>query len=135
MDTPRFMPTGNLTELKRLYELWADGDWTDAAIVDPHIVACVLEPTPRVEYGAEALAEYTRGFLEPWEEIRIEASEFREADNSFVVWVELRATGSASGVELAGKLVHVWTFRGRRAIRFEIFDDEAEALAAVGLSG
>jgi hypothetical protein len=128
------MTDGNLAALKRLYDRWAVGDWTESELIDEHIVGVMREPSPHVVHGKDALSEYTRGFLEPWDEVRIDASRFREVANSFVVWVEIRGTGSASEVELGSDLVHVWTFRGRRAIRFDVFDHEADALDAAGLS-
>ncbi|HEX2127913.1 MAG TPA: nuclear transport factor 2 family protein [Solirubrobacterales bacterium] len=128
------MSEENLSALKRLYERWATGDWTDTSFIDAHLVAVLPDPSPRVFYGAEAVAEYTRQFLEPWEEISVQADDFRGSENTYVVGVQIQGTGSASGVELADRLFHVWTFRGRTAIRFDVFDNEPEALAAAGLS-
>ena len=65
----------------------------------------------------------------------MEATEYREAGDSFVVSVRRFARGSGSGVEVADEAFHVWTFRGHRAIRIDVFDREAEALEAAGLSG
>ena len=129
------MSQENLTALRRLYARWAAGDWTDTSIIDPHSVGVLPDPSPRVFYGAKAVADYTRSFLEPWEEIHVEAKEFREVDNTYVVEVQIRGTGSASGLDLESRLFHVWTFRGPRAIRFDVFQDSSEALAAAGEAG
>jgi hypothetical protein len=49
-------------------------------------------------------------------------------------WVKRTATGRGSGVQLEDhQSIHVWTFRGRRAIRMELFEQESAALEAVGL--
>jgi ketosteroid isomerase-like protein len=127
------MSQENLAALQRLYQRWAVGDWTDGSIFDPHIVGVVPDPMPRPYYGADALADYTRSFLEAWAIARVEATEFREIENSFVVWVHLVATGSSSGLELQNRVFHVWTFRGGKAIRFEVFLQEGDALEAAGL--
>jgi ketosteroid isomerase-like protein len=127
------MSRENLAALQRLYQRWAVGDWSDASIFDPHIVGVIPDPMPRPYYGAEALAEYTRSFLEAWAVARVEAIEFREIENSFVVWVNLVATGSGSGLELQNRVFHVWTFRGHKAIRYDVFDREGDALEAAGL--
>jgi ketosteroid isomerase-like protein len=129
------MSEENLVALKQLYAHWAAGDWTDTSIFDPQIVGVMPDPRPHAYHGAQALAEYTRSFLDAWRVVRVEATEYREVENSFLVWVQLAATGSASGVELEDRLIHVWTFRGTKAIRFDVFDDESDALAAVGVSG
>jgi len=128
------MSQENLDALKRLYADWAVGNWSDTSVFDPHVVGVFPDPTPRAHYGLEALGEYMRRFLESWDDIRMEATSYREAGDSFVVWVRRTARGSGSGVQLEDGSIHVWTFRGRRAIRMELFDRETEALEAAGLS-
>jgi hypothetical protein len=92
------------------------------------------DPSPRAHCGREALADYMRRFLESWGDFRIEATDYREAGDSFVVRVRFVATGSGSGVGLEHELFHVWRFRGRLVVRMEVFDREADALEAAGLS-
>jgi ketosteroid isomerase-like protein len=124
----------NVDALKGVYERWAAGDWSDNSIFDPHAVGVFPDPTPRALYGVNALADYMRRFLESWEDVRMEATEYREAGDSFVVGVHRVATGTGSGIQLEDRAYHVWTFRGPRAIRLEVFDRESEALEAAGLS-
>ena len=80
-----------------------------------------------------ALADYIRRFLESWDDVRMEGVDYREASDSFVVRMHRVAMGRSSGVQIDDHAFHVWTFRGRRAIRVEAFDRESEALEAVGL--
>ena len=77
---------------------------------------------------------YMRRFLEGWKDIRIEAESFREIGDTFVVSVQLIGTGRESGLSTQERNVHVWTFRGAKAIRLEFFSRESEALEAAGLS-
>jgi ketosteroid isomerase-like protein len=128
------MSQENLDVLRGVYKRWAAGDWTDNSIFDPHAVAVFPDPTPRAHYGLNALAEYMRRFLESWDDLRMEATDYREAGDSFVVRVHRIATGSGSGVALEDHAFHVWTFRGRKAIRLEGFEEETDALEAAGLS-
>jgi ketosteroid isomerase-like protein len=128
------MSQENLDTLKGLYKRWAAGDWSDNSIFDLHAVAIFPDPTPRPHYGLNELAEYMRRFLESWDDLRMEATDYREAGDSFVVRVRRSATGSGSGVPLEDYAFHVWTFRGRRAIRMEGFEEESKALEAAGLS-
>jgi ketosteroid isomerase-like protein len=105
-----------------------------ARFFDPHAVGVFPDPSPRAHYEREALADYMRRFLERWDDFRIEGTDYREAGDSFVVRVRLVATGSGSGVGLEHELFHVWTFRERLVVRMEVFDREADAPEAAGLS-
>jgi ketosteroid isomerase-like protein len=127
------MSQENLDALKGLYERWAAGDWSDSSILDPYAVGVFPDPTPQAHYGLNALADYMRRFLESWGDMRMEGTDYREAGDSFVVRVHRIATGRGSGVHVDDYAFHVWTFRGRRAIRVEVYDREAEALEAAGL--
>ena len=129
------MSQENLAELKRLYARWAAGDWTDASIFDPFAVGVMPDPAPRPQYGREALAEYWRRFLEGWDGFRVEATGYREAENTILVTVRRFGSGTGSGVEIEDQAVHVWTFRGAKVVRMEVFTNEDDALEAAGLSG
>ena len=127
------MSQENVETLKAFYGRWAAGDWSDDSIFDPHVVGVFPDPTPQAHYGLNALADYMRRFLESWHDLRMEATDYREAGDTFVVRVHRAATGRGSGLQLEDHAFHVWTFRGRRAIRLEVFDHESEALEAAGL--
>jgi ketosteroid isomerase-like protein len=124
----------SLETLRRFYDRWAVGDWSDASIFDPHVVSLVPDPTPVAQYGRDALAKYVRRFLESWGAIRIEPDEFRESGDSVLVYVRIIGRGGGSGVELEQRLFHVWTFRANKAIRMDVFHLEADALEAAGLT-
>jgi len=133
-DTARTVSQQNLDALKELYAAWAIGDWSDTSIFDPHVVGVFPDPTPRPHYGLEALGDYMRRFLESWDDIRMEATNYREVGDSFVVRVRRTARGSGSGVQLDDESIHVWTFRGKTVIRMELFEQESAAFKAAGLS-
>jgi SnoaL-like protein len=94
------MSEENLDALKSFYERWAAGDWSDASIFDPYAVGVFPDPTPRAHYGLNAMADYMRRFLESWDDMRMEGTDYREAGDSFVVRVHRAATGRGSGVQL-----------------------------------
>jgi ketosteroid isomerase-like protein len=122
--------------LKRVYERWAVGDFASMVdAYDPEVVFVMRPqfPDAGTYRGVERVAAYTRGFLEPWEHIAIEAEEIVEAGDSFVVAVRQHGTGKGSGVETELRYFHVWTFRGTKAIRLESVRERSDALGAVGL--
>ena len=62
------------------------------------------------------------------------ALEYRPVESHVLVRVRLSARGRESGMEIAGERFHVFSFRGGRIIRFEVFREERDALEAVGLA-
>jgi ketosteroid isomerase-like protein len=127
------MSEENLDAVKAVYERWAVGNWSDNSIFDPHAVGVLPDPTPEAHYGLNALADYMRRFLESWDDVRMEGTDYREAGDSVVVRIHRVATGCGSGLQVDDYAYHVWTFRGRRAIRLDGFERESEALEAAGL--
>jgi ketosteroid isomerase-like protein len=127
------MSEENLDAVKAVYERWAVGNWSDNSIFDPHAVGVLPDPTPEAHYGLNALADYMRRFLESWDDVRMEGTDYREAGDSVVVRIHRVATGCGSGLQVDDYAYHVWTFRGRRAIRPDGFERESEALEAAGL--
>lgn len=132
------MTQTNRDALGALYEATSIGDFsTESSIFDPHFVYVseVGDTDPGPHYGYDAYAGYMRRFLENWDNWRIEALGFRAVGDTFVVEVHRSAQGRASGVPIADTAYHVWTFRGSRAVRLDVFKDESAALEAVGLAG
>jgi ketosteroid isomerase-like protein len=127
---------GNLEAVKRLYTNLARGDLrTDADLFDPHLVfiSDAGDPEGQVHYGREAFRSYMRRFSEIWEDMRFEAKDYRAEGNCVVVKLRRSAVGKRGRVPLEDEVFNVWTFRDRKAIRLEVFRQEAEALEAAGL--
>ena len=86
--------------VRAVYDRWREGDfWSSADVLDP-LVLFVSPPgflAAGTYLGLERLAEYTRGFLEPWTRVTIEAEEISDAGDSVVVAALQRGLGSRSG--------------------------------------
>jgi len=129
------MSEANVETIRRIYERWGEGDFTAGPEhFDPNLVFVMRPefPDSGTYLGPEQVADYTRGFLEPWERITIEATEIIEAGDSIVAAVTQRGIGMASRIETEFSYFNVWTFRGPLIIRFETFREREQALAAVG---
>ena len=72
--------------------------------------------------------------MEAWEYFELAPTEYLDAGSRVVVVMRATARGRESGVRIDRDLAHVWTFRGRRAIRHQSFASREEALEAAGLS-
>lgn len=130
------MSQENVEAIRAVYERFSEGDFgASLDVVDP-LVLLVMPPEfpdPGTYLGLERLAEYTRGFLEPWTRITIEAEEITAAGDSVIVSVRQRGVGRESGAETEFRYFQVWSFRGGKAIRLENFRERSQALEAVGL--
>ena len=131
------MSQENVEAVRGVYERWAEGDFRASVdLFDPHVLLVMRPefPDAGTYLGVEGIARYTRGFLEPWTRITIEAEEIADAGDSLVVAVRQRGVGSGSGAETEFRYFHVWSFRGGKVIRLETFRTRAEAREAAGLS-
>jgi ketosteroid isomerase-like protein len=130
------MPGEHVNAVREVYARWGQGDFAASLDVADPLILFVLGPEfpdAGSYLGVEGLREYTRGFLEPWSRLTIEAEEVTPAGDSVVVTVLQRGVGGESGVTTELRYFQVWSFRGARAIRLENFRERAEALEAVGL--
>jgi len=130
------MSQENVEVVRDVYERWSQGDFrTSVDVFDP-LVLLVLRPDfpdAGTYLGPERVAEYTRGFLEPWTRLTIEAEDIIDAGDSVVVAVRQHGVGGGSGAATEFRYFHLWSFRGPKVIRLENFRDRAEALEAAGL--
>jgi ketosteroid isomerase-like protein len=131
------MSQENVEFVRDIYARWRTGDFRAGADAFDPLILFVLRPEfpdAGTYLGRERIAEYMRGFLEPWSRITIEAEDFTDAGDSVVVAVRQAGVGEESGAATELRYFQVWSFRGRKVIRLENFRERAEALEAAGLS-
>ena len=127
----------NLDIVRQILDRWSEGDFSVAeGELDPHVVLVLRPefPDAGAYVGLEGMGRYTRGFLEPWTRITIEAVELIPAGDSVVARVLQRGVGESSGAPAEFRYFQVWTLRGGRVIRLEMVREREEALEAVGLT-
>ena len=81
--------------------------------------------------GREGLRELWTRWGEDWESYRWTHSDYAEIDEHVVADVRIEAIGRTSGVAVAWHHAQVWTFRDGKIVRWSLFNDRAEALAAL----
>ena len=133
------MSQENVDLVRSIYANWERGDFTSAEWAHPEIESVRVDgPTPDRRTGLAGMAEGYREFLSAWEEVRVEADEYRELDGERVlVLAHWSGRGKTSGLELghmrtnAASLFHI---RGGRVTSLVLYLDGERALADLGLS-
>ncbi len=131
------MAEEHVEALRKVYAGWSQGDFgASLEVADPLMLFVVPPefPDAGTYLGVDRVREYTRGFLEPWTSITIEAEEITPAGDSAIVGVLQRGVGAESGATTELRYFQVWSFRGAKAIRLENFRERAEAFRAAGLA-
>src|SRR6266516_3714248 len=101
------MSQENVEIVRAVYERWGEGDFRAAVdLFDPHVVLVLdtvfggslfASSDDEAFYGIEAVAKYTRSFLED-AYVTMEAEEIVAAGDSVLVSVHQRVTGKMSAV-------------------------------------
>jgi ketosteroid isomerase-like protein len=106
------------------------------AYIDPEFEVTVppsLSVEPDTYRGHEGMRHYFESFADVMDEVRFEAEAFFDAGDKVVAETRLMTRGRETGLEVEQLVVQVWTVRGGRAVKAEVFPTRAEALRAAGL--
>jgi ketosteroid isomerase-like protein len=114
--------TGRLDEMLRLVAPNLEWDWSRS-----------LGPEEGIAYGPQGLRRFMTRHWEMWESIEMVPEKIIEAGENFVVFVRVRLRGR-DGIEVEARGPHVATIRDGRLVRYQLFQEREEALAAVGLA-
>ena len=130
------MSEERIEAVRAIYDRFAEGDFAvSLEYVDPQVLFVLPPGFPEsgTYLGIEALGEYTREFLEPWDRIAIAAEELIDGGDTVIATVLQSGVGSGSGATTEFRYWQVWSFRGRKVIRLENFRERSDALEAAGL--
>ena len=126
---------GDVEHLRELYAEWAEGDFSRNDLFDPEVVVRSHGYPEAVDaQGLEQLKEVLAGWLEPWQRpYVVEAEEYISEGNRVAVMIRWRGSGRESGTPMESEGAHLWEFREGRAVRYEVYRDRGQALAALRL--
>jgi ketosteroid isomerase-like protein len=133
------MASANLDLVRSIFTAWERGDYSSVAWAHPEIEYVIADgPAPGSWTGLDGMAEAARDFLGVWEELRIEATDYRELDHERVlVLTERGGRGKRSGVDLdqmRTKGAHLFEVRGGKVTRAVVYMNRENALGALGLA-
>jgi ketosteroid isomerase-like protein len=134
------MSQENVEMIRAAIEAWNRGDW-DEALKDAAPDFELDNSTNAGEWrgvhrGPDQAKRMWRAFLEPWESVRIEVSEFIEADEGVVVTRQKANFVGRDGIAVPGptRSGWLWTIRDGKLTYLAIYNDLDDALEAAGLS-
>ena len=132
------MSQDNVEIVRASWEAWSRGD--TAALFefyDPEVewdMTHSYVPDMGVFHGHEGIREFFREWRQFFAEYRAVPEQFIGADENVMVRVRQGGRGRVSSVDVEMPAFwQVYRLREGRAVRVEIYRDEAEALEAVGL--
>jgi ketosteroid isomerase-like protein len=121
------------------WEAWERGDMEAIfAFYDPEIIwdqtRYGLGLVSGVYHGHEGVRRFFREWLAPFESYYARPEEFIDAGEAVVVRLRQGGRGKQSGAEVEmPPYWQVYRLRDGRAVRIEVYNDQGEALKAVGL--
>jgi uncharacterized protein len=102
----------------------ADVEWHDQTAI----------PGADVHRGREAVRRHFEQWFDAWEEIEYSTEELLDRGDRVVAVIRRRGKGKGSGAVVSDQVIHVYTVRSKKIVRFEGFTDKDEALTAAGLA-
>ena len=127
------MSDQTLELVKRIFRNWERGGFSSVEWADPDIAFDVPGTDPEV-HGIDEMRRSWFGFLESYEDLRIEARRLYPAGDTVVVEQAFYGKGRASEIpidQIMGGAV--LTIRGGRVIRFRGYTHLGDALAEAGI--
>jgi ketosteroid isomerase-like protein len=137
------MSQENVELIRRGPEVLRGGEWSAVSLDDFH--ATLTEwahpdvewhdqrelPGATVHHGIEEVVRHIAAAREAWDYYRADLLEVIDADPSVVGVYRIHARGRSSGVLVECDAAWVYTFRGAKIERLEIYGTRREALEAV----
>lgn len=132
------MSQPNVEVVKQGFEAFARDGWQALLpLLHPEFEAITspdVAMEPDTYRGPEGVRRYFESFEEAMEDIRfLPEGEFLGAGDKVFVPFRLAARGKETGIEVEQPAFQVWTLRGGKALRVEVFGSREDALEAAGL--
>ena len=130
------MSEENVEVIRSIYRRWNDGDLA-LDLFDPEVE---VHQQPRVFdtagtfHGHAGLVASARELFAGFRSIEWQPVRWTDAADWVVAHLGVAGVGIHSGAAIETTVAHAWRLRDGRIIEFRVYDSEAEALEAVGLS-
>jgi ketosteroid isomerase-like protein len=82
--------------------------------------------------GPDAVIQFFHEWIEPFADLQADWELYEAESDMVLAEVSLQGRGRESGAPVAMRFAQVWTFRGGRVVRMEMFNDIDEARRMAG---
>jgi ketosteroid isomerase-like protein len=139
------MSQENVEVMRSIYESFLSED--TSRYTDPSKFAALgfgdeiqLHPDPEAYWvgvneiyrGPEGFAAYVESVTEAFEDYRAEIEDFLEIGDKVVILAIERGRGRGSGADVEMRTAHVWTMRGGKPVRLDLYIDRERAFKDIG---
>jgi ketosteroid isomerase-like protein len=126
------MSQENIEAVRRVYEGWAQGDFSENDAFDPEVEFAMVDwPEGSNAHGRDAMWRSWRSALSAWEDFRAEPIEFIDAgEDSVVVLNRIEGRGKGSGARVQADTATVWALEAGKVVGLALYWDIAKALEA-----
>jgi ketosteroid isomerase-like protein len=130
------MSQENVELVRRVYEGWARGDFSESDAFDPEVEFDMIDwPEGSNSRGLHGMSRSWRASLSAWINFRAEPTEFIESgEDVVVVLTHVRARGKESGLDVEADTATVWTMKAGKVARLALYWNTAEAFKATRLA-
>jgi uncharacterized protein len=125
------MAEANVDALKRGYAALNRGDLSVVReLLHPDMEWHEPAPSPDAgtHRGRDSFEGFLRGWLESFDEFRIEPEQVVEHGGRLIAVVHQTGKGRSSGARVDARLAHVWTVEAGKAVRWEAVAKPEDAL-------
>jgi ketosteroid isomerase-like protein len=125
------MSQQNLELVRRVYEGWARGDFTQGEAFHPEIEFEMVDwPHQTSVRGIEAMGRAWRATLSAWDDFRARPTEYVDCGRNILVLNHIAGSGKESGAEVGADTATVWTVEDDQVVRLALYWDTARAREA-----
>jgi ketosteroid isomerase-like protein len=129
------MSQENVEIVRRVYERWARGDFTEGDVFHPEVEFEMPDwPEAAKSRGLDGMRRTWQATLSAWDEFRAEPDDFIDAGEHVVVLTRAHARGKGSGADVRADTATLWTIDAGKVVRLALYWNAAKALEAAGLS-
>jgi len=127
------MSQENVELVRRVYEGWARGDFSDTDAFDPEIDFEMVDwPHQTRVHGVDDMWSTWRATLTAFDDFRAVPMEYVDCGSNVLVINQVEASGKESGAEVSAETATVWTVENGRVVRLALYWDTDRAREAAG---
>jgi ketosteroid isomerase-like protein len=130
------MSAENVDVVRALFEAFQRGDERAlVAMADPDVEIKPAWDSMSVDVarGHEEFLKFWREWPDFWDAYSLQPCRFIDSGERVVVVLQERARTRPGAAEVKDEFAHVWTLRGRKVTRVDLYNDKGDAFRAAGV--